>query len=232
MLKNTQINTDIIKTVARGLSELNEKVVYVGGAVVSLYINDPAADDVRPTKDIDISLEIASLSDLERLRQDLRSKGFKQTAEDDVVCRFRYKNIKVDVMATKEIGWAPANPWFEEGFQMRTPLSIENHTIHIMPLPYFLAAKFAAYHDRGKKDPRTSQDFEDIIYILDNNMDVVNIISNTSGKVLDYIIKEFAAILESPVMKEAILGNLNPATQAERYELVLEKLSNIVQPGV
>ena len=36
------------------LGELNNKVVYVGGAVVSLYVNDPAAEEPRPTKDIDL----------------------------------------------------------------------------------------------------------------------------------------------------------------------------------
>jgi DNA modification methylase len=63
MLKNTILNKRVIKTIAEGLAELNQRVVYVGGAIVSLYINDPAADDIRPTKDIDISLEIASVSE-------------------------------------------------------------------------------------------------------------------------------------------------------------------------
>jgi predicted nucleotidyltransferase len=228
MLKNTQINKDIIKTVANGLAELSDKVIYVGGAVVSLYINDPAAEDVRPTKDIDISLEIASLGELETLRQDLQRKGFKQTFEDDVICRFRYKNIKVDVMSTKAIGWAPANPWFKDGFKNRIPYEIADQQIFIMPLPYFLAAKFAAYHDRGEKDPRTSQDIEDIVYILDNNSDIVEIIDNASSEVLDYLRNEFKGFLDIPAMKEAILGNLNPAIQTERYQLIIEKLSRIV----
>ncbi len=52
MLKNTTINLGEIHKIAAALGELNENVVYVGGAVESVYINDPAADDVRPTKDI------------------------------------------------------------------------------------------------------------------------------------------------------------------------------------
>ena len=51
-----EINIGVIKQVARALGDLNNRVVYVGGAVVSLYIDDPAAADVRPTDDIDISL--------------------------------------------------------------------------------------------------------------------------------------------------------------------------------
>ncbi len=70
MLKNTKINRAVTRKIATALGPLNEKVVYVGGAVVSLYIDDPSADDVRPTKDLDLTMEIASLGELESLRED------------------------------------------------------------------------------------------------------------------------------------------------------------------
>lgn len=79
MLINSTVNRNVIKKIAVALGDLNEQVVYVGGAVISLYINDPAAEDVRPTKDIDISLAIATLGELEHLRQHLIKKGFKQS---------------------------------------------------------------------------------------------------------------------------------------------------------
>jgi len=228
MLKNTLLNKDVIKTVAEGLGELNQRVVYVGGAVVSMYINDPAADDVRPTKDIDISLEIASLTELEQIRKDLRNKGFNQIADEDVICRFRYRNIKVDVMSTREIGWAPANIWFEEGFKFKESILINEQKINILPLSYFLAAKFTAYNSRGGKDPRASHDFEDITYILDNQMELVDILSIAHGRVLDYLKAEFTTILSSPRMKEAILVNLYPTTQSERLNLIMDKLKAII----
>jgi hypothetical protein len=76
MLKNTLINRIATQTIALALGEMNNRVVYVGGAVVSLYIDDPSAEDVRPTKDIDISMEIASLGELEKIREELTQKGF------------------------------------------------------------------------------------------------------------------------------------------------------------
>jgi predicted nucleotidyltransferase len=228
MLKNTLLNKNVIKTVAKGLGEFNQRVVYVGGAVVSMYINDPAADDVRPTKDIDISLEIASLTELEVIRKVLRNKGFSQTADEDIICRFRYKDIKVDVMSTREIGWAPANIWFEEGFKFKEPIQVDEEKINILPLPYFLASKFTAYHSRGGKDPRTSHDFEDIIYIIDNQTEFVEILNNTKGKVLDFLKIEFKAIIASPLMREAVLANLYPTTQIERMDLIITKLNAII----
>ena len=47
-----------IETIALALGDLNDQVVYVGGAVVGLYVDDPGAPEVRPTKDIDVVLEI------------------------------------------------------------------------------------------------------------------------------------------------------------------------------
>jgi len=71
MLNNINLNKKVIITIASALGELNPEVMYVGGAVVSLYINDPSAEDVRPTKDLDISMEIASAGELEKIRKSL-----------------------------------------------------------------------------------------------------------------------------------------------------------------
>lgn len=71
MLNNINLNKKVIITIASALGELNSEVMYVGGAVVSLYINDPSAEDVRPTKDLDISMEIASAGELEKIRKSL-----------------------------------------------------------------------------------------------------------------------------------------------------------------
>lgn len=57
MLKNSRLNRIATEKIASALGDLNDQVVFVGGAVVSLYIDDLAADDARPTKDIDITFK-------------------------------------------------------------------------------------------------------------------------------------------------------------------------------
>jgi hypothetical protein len=49
-MKNKIINMGVVRKVATALGKLNEQVAYVGGATVSIYADDPAAEDVRPTK--------------------------------------------------------------------------------------------------------------------------------------------------------------------------------------
>lgn len=48
--------------VANALQDFKEQMVFVEDAVVSLYTNDPAADEIRPTHDIDVTLNIINLS--------------------------------------------------------------------------------------------------------------------------------------------------------------------------
>ncbi|MTI30705.1 hypothetical protein [Xanthovirga aplysinae] len=227
-MKNSVINKKVIKKVATALKELNEKVVYVGGAVVSMYIDDPAADYVRPTKDVDISLEIVSIFELEQIRQDLNRRGFYQSSEDDVICRFRYDDVKVDVMSTKKIGWAPANPWFAPGFVNKEAVEVDDIKIYILSLPYYLATKFVAFNSRGGSDPRMSHDFEDITYILDNQTKLVEIISLAPSDVLKFLRGEFNAILKSDMLQEAIQANLYYETQAQRFDGIIQKLRRIL----
>ena len=223
-MKNTLINKEIIKKVALTLGELNNDVIYVGGATVSLYINDPAADDVRPTKDIDISLQILSIPQLEQIREQLVDKGFKQSADLGVICRFKLDDVLVDVMSTKAVGWAPANPWFADGFNQRETVLIDEIPVQIMPLPYFLASKFSAFTDRGGSDPRYSKDFEDIAYILNNRMDWHEVLIASEPEVKEFLARQLQEIVDSSKLQEALRSNLFYEGQSERFEMIMEKI--------
>ncbi len=227
-MKNSTNNIDAIMTVAKALGSINSKVTYVGGAVISLYINDPAAEDVRPTFDVDFFLQITSMVEQEKLRIELNSRGFKQTAEDNSMCRFRYKDIKVDVMSTKFVGWAPANPWFKSGHENLEIIELEGEKIKILSLPHFLATKYFAFKSRGSEDPRTSHDLEDIVYILDNRTDLVEIIKNAPEDVLAYLKESFKEMLNNELIQEAILGNLDYSFQTERFDRLRSNLRMII----
>lgn len=60
---NKTINIGVVAKVAEGLQQYREQVVFVGGAVISLYTDDPAADEIRPTKDIDFTINIVNVGE-------------------------------------------------------------------------------------------------------------------------------------------------------------------------
>lgn len=68
-------NIVILQTVADGLEELKEEVVFVGGAVAELYADDPASSDIRPTLDVDCVIELSSRLEHAKLEERLRAKN-------------------------------------------------------------------------------------------------------------------------------------------------------------
>jgi hypothetical protein len=91
-----------------------------------------------------------------------------------------------------------------------------------------LASKLVAFNDRGAIDPRTSHDFEDIVYILDNRMDLVDQLAKAPSDVKPYLIDQFKNVLNNPVKQEAIYGNLLYETREERYRIIIDKLERFV----
>ena len=55
-MENKTINLQMVAKVAKALQELCPKMVFVGGATISLYTNDSGGDDVRTTSDIDMTI--------------------------------------------------------------------------------------------------------------------------------------------------------------------------------
>ncbi len=222
------LNLQTLLKVARALGNLQNEVVYVGGAVVGLYTHDPAALDLRPTGDVYLFLEISSLRELEQLREQLSDKGFSQSHEEAVVCRFRLQGIKIDVMSTQEIGWAPANPWFGPGLSTLKQINIEELVFQLLSLPYFLASKFSAFEGRSK-DPRSSHDLEDIVYILENHVDLRTALQTKAPDLQAYLYNFLKRLIQDPPLKEALLGNLRPDRQMESFQrirLAIEALPN------
>lgn len=89
---------------------------------------------------------------------------------------------------------------------------------------YFLATKFAAYNSRGRNEPKTSHDFEDIVYVLDNRTDVTQQLLRSPQDVRPFLKSEFESMLADKSKHEAISGNLFYETRDGRFIMIMEKL--------
>lgn len=68
MKKAVQANLEMMRHVALRLGELRDRFVFLGGAATALLVTDKAVPDVRPTKDVDVIVEVASLESAENRR--------------------------------------------------------------------------------------------------------------------------------------------------------------------
>lgn len=224
---NTIINRQATAKVARALGDLNKEVVFVGGAMVSLYADTKAAEDVRPTKDLDLSFNITSVAELEKLREELVKKGFKEAADEAVICRFKYDDLLVDVMSTKLVGWAPSNRWYEQGFKTSIERIVEEQTIRIMPLPFFLASKLDAFFNRGAKDLYASRDLEDIVYLLNYSSGIVEEAKRSETEVQAYLVASFNKILSDNSIMAAIQGHIYPSGSDEIFKHIKDVITQL-----
>lgn len=226
MVKNQTINLAVVESVALALEELKNEVMFVGGAVVSVYVTDEGAEQPRPTKDIDISVQVSSYQQMENLREKLASKGIYPSPESTVMYRYKYEDIQIDFIPWDTTPLGPTNSWLKPGFDHAESVTIGKIEIKVLTVPYYLATKWEAYKSRGS-DPRTSHDFEDIIYVLDNNLNVVDSITYANEDVVSELCQMANEILSMASMEECIECHINPYTAEQRRKIMVEKLKLI-----
>ena len=226
-MENKTINLALVAKVAQALGALNEKVVFVGGAVVSVYADDPAADLVRPTDDIDFTIQLTGYNDWVKLNEQLMQLGFLPNPDGHAMCNYLFEGIEIDVMPAEDSPIGVANRWYKPGFASIKKVIVHHQEINVLSLPYFIATKLEAFNDRGG-DYRYSHDFEDVIYVIDNSTTIIEEITVADKSVKNYIQDELQRVLKNPNMAEIIQCQLHPNTVTGRYPIVLEKIKQIV----
>lgn len=227
-MENKIINLALVSDVAQGLQELKEQMVFVGGATISLYADDPAATEIRPTSDIDMTIRVAyTYGQWAQLQERLGQLGFQPDPEGHAMCSYKYNNISVDIMPSHDGHMGPANKWYRVGFQNIQRVHLNDEEIQILTAPCFLATKFEAYYDRGG-DYRMSHDFEDIIYVMDNRLEIVNEILNDNPLITAYLKEEFQKIIDLPSKEEILSCHIHPLVREERYPMLLKKIQVII----
>lgn len=221
-------NTVRIKAVANALGNLNEKIVFVGGATISLY-PDRQVFEIRPTDDVDVIIEILNYQNRIALEGKLIEIGFSPDIESGVICRYKIQGIVVDIMPTNDPTIGFNNKWYPAGFYHAIDYVIdENCKVKILDAPYFIATKLEAFKGRGNKDGRMSQDFEDIIYVLENRAAIWEEMNNSSEDLSNYLRTEFLNLLQNPNHVEWIDGHVErgnpPAT-----DTIIDAMKKFIQ---
>lgn len=226
-MENRTINITVVAEVAKALQDLKQHMVFVGGAVVSLYTDDPAADEIRPTQDIDLTVKIVNLKQWQEVQEQLATLGFNPDPFGHAICSYKYKDILIDIMAAEDGPLGPANRWYKLGFENLRRAMAKDHEINILSAPCYLATKFEAFNNRGK-DYRTSHDIEDIIYVLDNRLDIVSEIESDNSDVRKFLKNQLQAIIQKELLREVLMAHIHPLMLEERMPMVEEKIFQII----
>ncbi len=145
-------NIAMLESAAEVLEELAGEVAFVGGTTVELWVTDEASPEFRPTKDVDVIVEITTRTAYYRLEERLRKLGFENHQEDGVVCRFRHpaSALLLDVMPMEASILGFEGRWLRESFPRAVSRELPSgRAIKVVPPVYLMATKLEAFASRG-----------------------------------------------------------------------------------
>ena len=221
----------MIKCVARQLGDLREEFVFLGGCSAALFITDPASPDVRSTIDVDCIVDVLSLSAYYQIEEKLTQRGFQKSPNDNVICRWHYDDLILDVMPTEEKILGFSNRWYKEAIANFTIHQLdEDIVIRSVTAPYFLGTKLEAFKARGRSDFIDSHDFEDIIAVIDGRIELIEEVKSTSSTLRTYLSDIFSKMLLNDDFHTALPGHLNYGTVTrDRAQIVLQRIKAICE---
>lgn len=209
----------MLETVADALGDdLRQQMVFVGGCSTAVLITDEITlQEVRATDDVDLIVGLVGMAQWMQLQETLRKKGFTVSGEDDVICRMRLGNLKVDFMPDDPDILGFSNRWYKEGIYTAIKYVLPSGRVikHLTP-PLFLATKLEAYIGRGRNDPLGSHDLEDIINVVDGRPGILDEVRAVGDEVRGYLSEQFQALLQHPDFESFLYGNIRgPEGRAE-----------------
>ena len=222
-----------LEAAVRVLQPLLGELVFAGGCATGLLITDPAAGSIRPTMDVDTITEVASYAEYASLSERLRGLGLREdSSEGAPTCRWRYRDLIIDVMPTDEHVLGFSNRWYAPAIAAAQRIRIADLDIGVITAVYFLATKLEAFRGRGRKDYRGSHDLEDVIAVVDGRPELLREVAEAPDDVRSYIASEARELLGTRAFIDALPGFLLPDSASQgRLPLLLERLERVSKPA-
>jgi predicted nucleotidyltransferase len=219
-----------MRIVARRLEPLNVQFAFVGGAVVCMLVDYPELTEFRPTKDVDVIVEVATYGELSALENRLRAEGFRNdTSEGAPICRWIVEGCHVDIMPIDSRGLGVNSKWFPEALRLSKIVNFgERLTAKVVAPALFLATKLEAFKDRGRGDYYASRDIEDVITVVDGCSSIVEEVTAAPDQVRAFVAVWFATLIEHPEFQDAFPGHLSGISGSrQRAPLVMKRFRAI-----
>jgi hypothetical protein len=222
-------NISRIELIAAGLQDLEDDVIFIGGACIQFYVPFPDLMDFRSTEDVDCIVKITTSQERNRMEENLRRLGFANDMTGGPVVRWIYHGLKVDIIPDEcsLVGYRDI-PWFRDGRNAALKKVLASgRTIRILTLPYYLASKLEASKDRGGGNYLNDHDLEDVVCIIDGNENLSEI-QYAPEAVRGFLKAEFSRLLSDPDFIDSIPGhigfNVEASIRARDVETKMRKL--------
>jgi hypothetical protein len=213
----------LLEAAGAALGDLRERVVFLGGATIALWMSDPAARPPRVTYDVDVVAEVVTLAAYAAFQAELRAHGFSEDVESGVICRWRHPDddLILDAIPLEARLAGFGGRWLRPAATAAVSRLLPSGTsIRVVPPAYLLATKLEAFADRGHDDCLASRDFEDIILLTDSREELIAEVAATPPDLRTHVASELTRLFSLPAFEYGIEGALAGLGAAERAQAV------------
>jgi hypothetical protein len=188
-MRPTDPNLILLARAVAHLGPLVDRMVFLGGCATALLLTDPAAPEVRPTRDVDVITEVGSLAEYYRLADDLRAAGLVEDQTPGApLCRWRASEVILDIMPADEHVLGFGNRWYRPALLNAQVIALPGgERIRVVTAPYFLATKLEALTGRGGGDFLASRDLEDIVTLIDGRTEIVDEVGQADAELRQFL---------------------------------------------
>ena len=209
------------------LQPLLEEVLFIGGAIVPLYITDPSILYVRPTLDIDILTAATTYTAYQATVDKLLALGFSHDISGPI-CRFVKAQLIVDLMSAEEAVLGFSNRWYRQALATSQLFLLPNGLgIRIPTAPLMLATKLDAYDSRGKSDPAISKDLDDIVSLIDGRAELGAEIRQSDADLQNFIATSLHEIVHHKIVRHILPGLFLGPDAASRHDRFHQRVSSM-----
>jgi predicted nucleotidyltransferase len=213
----------LLEAATAALGELIREVVFVGGATIGLWITDPAAPEPRPTKDVDVIVEVATRGQFAAFEQRLRERRFRE--DQGIICRWLEPRtgLILDAMPTDASILGFASRWHAAAVPHAVMRALPSgaQIVAVSP-PFLVATKLEAFAGRGGADYVGSRDFADLVSLFDGRAELTEEIEAAPPDLRGYVAAELARHRRQPRFLDGVYGGLSfDAASQDRAERVV-----------
>lgn len=217
------MSLELLERAAGTLGPLCDRVVFLGGATVGLWLTDPAARPPRMTLDVDVIADVTTLLSYHQFQRDLPDRAFTEDSEGGVICRWIHSDtgLILDAVPLESRFAGLAGHWHHPGVTNARVVELPSgETIRVVPPSFLLATKLEAFADRGDDDCLSSRDFEDIVLLVDGRPELVEEVTDGPTELITYVSQELTRVLALPTSGYGIEGAMPGPGAAERTSAV------------
>jgi predicted nucleotidyltransferase len=227
-------NLAILTAVANALGALRDSLVFVGGCATGLLVTNVRAQPIRMTDDVDLVAHVVSHQGFHALEKQFEGLGFTHDMSTDApICRWKLRDITVDLMPTDEGILGFHNRWYPLAVESALSVTLpQGFGIKLIAAPVFLGTKLEAFKGRGNGDYMASHDLEDIVTVVDGRQTLLDEVAQSPSDLRGYLAAEFKGLVESRDFMDALPGQLptDLGSQA-RVPGLIKKLRQLSEVG-